>query len=107
MASSFDPGSGKKLENYVFGLLARLGYVVHVGTLAEREIDFVAEKNQRKVYIQVVYLLADEMVVDREYAPLEKVADHWEKYVVSLDELHLDPRNGIKHVQAWRLHEIL
>ena len=45
--------------------------------------------------------------IEREYAPLELIADNYEKVVVSLDDLRLPSRNGIKHVMAWELSQIL
>lgn len=67
----------------------------------------VAMKDYRMLYIQSTYILADEQTVLREYAPLEAISDNYEKMVVSLDELALPLREGIRHVQAWKLHEIL
>ena len=53
------------------------------------------------------YLLADEATVEREYSALEAIADNLEKVVVSLDDLTLPLRGGIRHVQAWKLAELL
>lgn len=44
--------------------------------------------------------------MEREYAPLLTIGDNYEKYVVSMDEVH--PSNeGVRHIQAWNLKEIL
>ena len=69
-----------------------------VGSLANAEIDFVAEKSGQTLYIQVAYLLADESTVNREFGNLMKIPDNYPKYVVSLDPIS-KPRdfNGIKH----------
>ncbi len=50
------------------------------------EIDFIAEKNGERKYFQVTYLLSHPEVVDREFKPLTKVNDNYEKIVLSLDE---------------------
>jgi len=99
----FGYGVGYKLENLVFLELRRAGYQVYVGTLGEKEVDFVASKGDRLIYVQCAYLLIDAQTVLREYAPLEAIQDNYEKMVVSLDELALSSNKGIRHIQAWNL----
>ena len=78
-----------------------------MGSIRDKEVDFVAVKNDCTVYVQATYLLIDEHTIEREYAPLELIADNYEKIVVSLDDLQLPSRNGIKHVRAWELSQML
>ena len=47
--------------------MMKLGYRVNVGVLGDKEIDFIAEKNGEKIYLQVCYLLPNEKVKQREY----------------------------------------
>lgn len=84
------------LENIVFMELIRRGYQVTVGKAAEKEIDFICEKQSEKIYIQVSYLLASEDTIQREFGAYDNVRDNFPKYVVSLDEFDMG-RNGIKH----------
>lgn len=84
------------LENIVYMELIRRGYKVTIGKLKEKEIDFVAEKNREKLYVQVSYILATEIVIEREFSGLEKISDNYPKYVLSMDEFDFS-RNGIKH----------
>ncbi|MSR89043.1 MAG: ATP-binding protein [Candidatus Margulisbacteria bacterium] len=105
--SSFDIRNSKLLENFVLNHLLIKGYKVYIGKLNDIEIDFVAEKNKKKFYLQVAYILDTEKVIQREYGNLEKIHDHWPKYVVSLDDLTLPPKNGIHHIQAWNISEHL
>ena len=100
-------GVGYMLENLVYLELIRAGYMVYVGSVKDKEVDFVAMKDDRVIYIQSTYVLADEQTVLREYAPLEAIGDSYEKWVVSLDDLALPVREGIKHVQAWQLKDLL
>lgn len=100
-------GTGYLLENLVFLELLRHGYDVYVGSIKGKEVDFVAIKNDRTIYVQVTYMLVDEHTIEREYAPLELIADNYEKIVVSLDDLQLPSRKGIKHVRAWELSKML
>ena len=95
------------LENMVYLELLRQNKEVFIGKRHNLEVDFVAMKDDRVIYIQSTYILTDEQTILREYAPLESISDNYEKMVVSLDELALPLREGIRHVQAWRLNEIL
>jgi predicted AAA+ superfamily ATPase len=108
LSSSFDPGITKKLENFVFQTLIQKGYSVYVGTIdSDLEVDFVAEKLNQRIYIQVTYLLESKEVIEREYGNLEKIKDNWPKYVVSMDKISINPKNGIKHIKAWDLTRAL
>jgi predicted AAA+ superfamily ATPase len=105
--SSFDHGFGYLLENLVYLQLRISGFTVFTGAIRDREIDFIATKGTRKIYIQASYLLFDNSAIEREYSELEKIQDNYEKFVVSLDDIKLPNRNGINHVLAWQLEEIL
>jgi hypothetical protein len=96
-------GIGYKLENIIFLELRRAGFEVYVGVEKGKEVDFVAIKGDRKIYFQVAYLIPDESTMEREYNSLETIKDHYEKYLVSLDDVQFSSRNGIQHIQAWNL----
>jgi predicted AAA+ superfamily ATPase len=87
--------------------LSQAGYEVYVGNLYHLEIDFIAEKNKQRIYIQVTYLLYGSEVIQREYGNLEKIKDSWSKWVVSLDDVVFPPKNGIQHVPAWKIMDYL
>lgn len=84
------------LENIVYMELLRRGYSVTVGRTDGKEIDFVCDKRDEKLYVQVSYLLATEDTVSREFGAYDRIPDNFPKYVVSLDEFDFS-RNGIKH----------
>ncbi len=88
----------KILENVVFSHLIAMGYKVSIGKIKNLEIDFIAEKNNNRVYIQVAYLLSDEKVIEREFGNLQKINDNYSKYVVSQDQFQFDNEQGIKHL---------
>ena len=88
------------MENAVFVHLKRQGYSVYTGKIKGREIDFIAEKDRSKKYIQVAYLLRDEAVIEREFRNLEPINDNFETIVVSMDGISFGNRNGIAHVNA-------
>lgn len=98
---------GYQLENLVYLELRRMGFEVYVGKTRTKEVDFVARKGDRIVYIQSCYLLGDDATIKREYSALESVDDNYEKYVVSLDDVKMPNLKGIKHLQAWDLHNTL
>lgn len=84
------------LENVVYMELLHRGYKVTVGELGEKEIDFICENADGKLYVQVCYLLASEKTAEREFGAYRKVPDNYPKYVVSMDEFDMS-RDGIKH----------
>jgi len=85
------------LENIVYMELLRRGYDITVGKAAEKEIDFVCDKQGNKLYVQVTYLLASEETIEREFEAYDSIRDNFPKYVVSLDDFDMS-RNGIKHM---------
>ena len=84
------------LENIVYMELLRRGWKITVGKVGDREIDFAAEKQGEKLYVQVAYLLASPETVEREFGVYDRVRDNFPKYVVTLDEFDMS-KNGIKH----------
>jgi predicted AAA+ superfamily ATPase len=89
---------GGILENIVFLELKRRGYTVFVGKLGSHEIDFVAEKNGSKIYVQVAYKLESETTVEREFGNLLSIQDQFPKYVVTMDEFWKDSVEGVTHL---------
>ena len=84
------------LENIVYMELLRRGYDVTVGKYGAKEIDFVCRKQDKKLYIQVSYILATEETIRREFDVYESIRDNFPKYVLSLDEFDMS-QNGIIH----------
>lgn len=84
------------LENIVCLELLRRNYKVYVGKKGDLEIDFIAEKQGKKIYVQVAYLLASEETIKREFSVYNSVKDSYPKYIVSMDELDFS-QNGIIH----------
>lgn len=107
LQSSFDNAITRRLENFVYLALLQAGYQIHVGNIYQLEIDFVAKKESKIIYVQVCYLLHDESVIAREYGNLEKIKDNWPKFVVSMDDFNLPSKNGITHIQAWQFSEFI
>ena len=89
------------LENIVFLHLKNAGYRVSIGQVKSYEIDFIAENNDTKMYIQVSYLLASDETINREFRPLEEIKDNFVKYVVSMDDFVISNEKGIIHQTIW------
>lgn len=100
-------GNGYLLEGIVYMELLRKGYKVNTGIIRDKEVDFIATKNETTLYIQVAYMLTDNARAEREYASLEGVNGIGEKLLVTLDDITYPTRNGVRHVQAWRLTDAL
>ncbi len=86
----------KILENIVYLHLKSNGYEVYVGKYYDKEIDFVAKKDDKVFYIQVSYLLSSEQTIQREFGNLLKIKDNWEKIVVSMDQVPIGAYEWIK-----------
>lgn len=85
------------LENIVYWEMITRGYNVYIGKQEDKEVDFVAIRKEEKIYVQVTYQMGSQATVDREFAPLLAINDHFPKYVVSMDELWEDNIEGVRH----------
>lgn len=89
----------KLMENIVYMDLIRYGYTVYVGKNEEKEVDFIAEKNEEKIYIQVAYMLYDDKTVQREFGGLMEITNHYPKYVITMDRMQSGSNyEGIKQI---------
>lgn len=86
------------MENIVLLELKRRNYRVFVGKSDDKEIDFIAEMKEKKIYIQVAYKISEQTTIDREFKPLLEIKDHYPKYVVTMDETWHDNIEGIQHM---------
>lgn len=77
--------TGHVLENIVYLELLRRGYDVAIGKIDNLEIDFIAQKADEKLYIQVTDDMSISSVTQRELAPLKKVKDNYPKIVLALN----------------------
>lgn len=102
-----DRDTGHTLENIVYFELLRRGYDVAIGKIDNHEVDFIASNAQEKNYIQVTESMTNETVRSRELAPLQKIRDNYNKYILSLDPGIEQSFEGIKSVNVidWLLQE--
>lgn len=101
--------SGHALENVVYFELLRRGYDVSIGKIDNMEVDFIANKPDDKIYIQVTESMVEESVRKRELSPLQKINDNYEKIVLSLNTGMDSSYDGIKSINVieWLLEEYI
>jgi len=90
----------KILENVVYQHLLINDFHVYVGHEKGKEIDFIAEKQDVKMYIQVAYLLHMESTIDREVNNLVNIEDNHPKLIITLDDYNTGDIKGIKVLHA-------
>lgn len=84
------------LENVVYLELCRRGYSVNIGKTANGEIDFIAEKQGNKIYVQVTKEIKTEETEKREYDRLLEIRDNYPKYLLTTDSFSGGNYEGIK-----------
>lgn len=95
------------LENVVYLELCRRGYTVYIGKIPDGEVDFVAERQGGKIYVQVTQEIRSEKTERREYDRLLAIRDNYPKYVLRIDEFTGGNYEGIKsmHVADFLLSD--
>ena len=95
------------LENVIYLELLRRGYEVYVGKLDNTEIDFIAVKQENKVYIQVAQEIGSPETERREYGRLLDIRDNYPKYVLRTDVFAGGNYEGIKtmHIADFLLSD--
>lgn len=89
----------KLMENAVYLHLLQNGYRIFVGKMDTREIDFVAERNGLKVYVQVCLQIIEKSTLNREFGNLLMINDNYPKYVITLNDLIIgNDFQGIKQM---------
>ena len=89
---------GLIVENAVFLHLKSCDYFVLVGKMGDKEVDFIAEKQGQKVYIQVALRITEKETMTREFGNLLSIKDNYPKYVITLDEFSGASYEGILHL---------
>lgn len=88
----------KIIENVVFNHLHDQEFKISVGSVGDKEIDFVADKSGIKIYVQCAYLISNEKIRNREFGNLKSIKDNHRKIVVSMDDIAGGNQEGIEHI---------
>lgn len=105
--NNFEITKSFALENVIYNELLIRGYDVYIGKTKEGEIDFIANKDNKKEYYQVAYLLADAKVCEREFGAYKVIDDDYPKYVLSLDKTDFSKNEIIhKNIIKWLMEDI-
>lgn len=102
-----DVDRGHIIENIVFLELIRRDYRVYIGKVGETGVDFVAEKPNDKLYIQVTESMQSPETRKSELRPLRMIPDNYEKIILSMDRNYINSYDGIKSLNLidWLLME--
>ena len=100
-----DADLGHIIENLVFLKLLRRHYRVYIGNVGENEIDFIAEKPEEKIYIQLTESMQSPETRQRELRLLQMIPDNYEKIILSMDRSFITSYDGIKSINLidWLL----
>lgn len=90
------------LENIVYLEMRKRGFHIMIGKWDNLEVDFVCEKGNERVYIQVCYLLANDSIRERELKPFYKIKDNYPKFILSMDRIPEGNTDGIRRVYLPR-----
>jgi predicted AAA+ superfamily ATPase len=92
----------KIIENVVYNELLFREFEVCTGWKKDQEIDFIASKQNEKLYIQVALIIDSEQTVQREFGNLLNIKDNYPKMVISTDTQYRNTVEGVEHINLRR-----
>ena len=94
--SPFD--MGQMIENIVYLHLKTIGYSILIGKKDDKEVDFIAEREGEKIYLQVALRIVEDQTRKREFESLLSIKDNYPKYVITMDDFAGVSYEGIRHI---------
>lgn len=86
------------LENIVYNELIYMGYNINVFKNNGKEIDFLAQKNNKKYFVQVAYSVAEEKTYNREFSAFANIDNLSQKILITNDDIDYSTRT-VKHIK--------
>ena len=86
------------LENIVYNELIYMGYNIHVFNNNGKEIDFMAQKNNKKYFVQVAYSVAEEKTYNREFSAFANMDNLSQKILITNDDIDYST-STVKHIK--------
>lgn len=86
------------LENIVYNELIYMGYKLNVFNNNGKEIDFLAQKNNKQYYIQVAYSIAEEKTYNREFSAFANINNLSQKIIITNDDIDYST-STVKHIK--------
>lgn len=93
-----DADRGHILENIIYLELLRRDYRISIGKVGDLAVDFIAEKPNEKIYIQVSESITNVETRNRELKPLQIIPNNYEKILLTMDKSYINAYDGIKHM---------
>ena len=91
LVPNMERNTGRLLENFVYLELLKAGYEVYTGKVnRDQEIDFVATKEHRKIYIQVSETIIEPKTRERETSAFHYIKDNHKRYLLTLDTIRYE-----------------
>jgi hypothetical protein len=89
---------GQMIENIVYLHLKTIGYSILIGKKDDKEVDFIAEREGEKIYLQVALRIVEDQTRKREFESLLSIKDNYPKYVITMDDYAGVSYEGIRHI---------
>ena len=86
------------LENIVYNELIYMGFSINVFNNNGREIDFLAQKDNKKYYIQVAYSIAEDKAYEREFSAFKNIDNLSQKIIITNDDIDYST-STVKHIK--------
>lgn len=86
------------LENIVYNELVYMGYNIWVYNNSGKEIDFLAQKGNKKYYIQVAYSVAEDKAYEREFEAFKGIDDLSQKILITNDDIDYST-SVVRHIK--------
>ena len=86
------------LENIIYNELIYMGYDISVYNNLGREVDFLAQKGNKKYFVQVAYSVADDKAYTREFEAFKSIDNLSQKILITNDDINYST-SVVRHIK--------